>query len=92
MKPRSRSRTEYGAYADPYLAQRQQYQYYEQLRLTNPAAYMALFVQSKQLLAGHAPQDYRAALQHTPLYGDGEWRQHLGLKNRYMFKDLFNIH
>uniref|UniRef100_A0A2A4JUU6 Sec16 Sec23-binding domain-containing protein n=1 Tax=Heliothis virescens TaxID=7102 RepID=A0A2A4JUU6_HELVI len=43
---------EYGAYADPYLAQRQQYAYYEQLRLRDPAAYMLVY---KQLLAGRAP-------------------------------------
>ncbi|CAH0699418.1 unnamed protein product [Spodoptera exigua] len=41
-----------GGYADPYLVQRQQYQYYEHLRLTNPAAYMQVY---KQLMAGHAP-------------------------------------
>lgn len=55
-----------GGYPDPYQVQRQQYQYYEHLRRSNPAAYMQVY---KQLLAGHAPPvplDYRA-----PLY-DGE--------------------
>ncbi|GBP78864.1 Protein transport protein Sec16A [Eumeta japonica] len=44
----------YGAaYSDPYMLQRQQqqtFQYYEQLRLSNPAAYMEIY---KKLMAGH---------------------------------------
>ncbi|XP_037300127.1 uncharacterized protein LOC115454457 isoform X3 [Manduca sexta] len=56
-----------GGYSDPYLVQRQQYQYYEHLRLTDPAAYMALY---KQLMAGQpAPAHYPPNVQR--LYGEG---------------------
>jgi hypothetical protein len=51
--------------ADPYALQRQ-YQYYEHLRLTDPAAYMRVY---KQLLAGQQP-DYR----HYASYADGNIR------------------
>ncbi|KAJ8734432.1 hypothetical protein PYW08_013682 [Mythimna loreyi] len=63
-----------GGYTDPYLVQRQQYQYYEQLRLTNPAAYMQVY---KQLMAGHAPPvplDYQPDFGSLPYEGRREER------------------
>ncbi|XP_060810619.1 uncharacterized protein LOC106132932 isoform X2 [Amyelois transitella] len=49
----------YGAgYSDPYQLQRAQYEYYEHLRHTDPAAYMQVY---KQILAGHPPPPDRAA-------------------------------
>ncbi|XP_063372560.1 uncharacterized protein LOC134660708 [Cydia amplana] len=43
----------YGSvYQDPYALQRQQYQYYEHLRLTNPTRYMEIY---KQIMAGQPP-------------------------------------
>ncbi|XP_028175050.1 uncharacterized protein LOC114363514 isoform X1 [Ostrinia furnacalis] len=44
---------------DPYLLQRQQYEYYERLRATDPAAYMQLY----KLMAGQQPPDYMHAYE-----------------------------
>ncbi|XP_072935407.1 uncharacterized protein Sec16 isoform X5 [Epargyreus clarus] len=57
----------YGGVAyDPYALQRRQYEYYERLRRTDPAAYMRIY---KQLMAGHAPLDQRALKMYTEGYG-----------------------
>lgn len=61
-----------GVYGDPYALQRQQYQYYEHLRLTNPTAYMQVY---KQLLAGRAPpapSDFRPS-KLSQNYTDGSY-------------------
>ncbi|KAJ0180838.1 hypothetical protein K1T71_002923 [Dendrolimus kikuchii] len=51
-----------GVYGDPYLVQRQ-YQYYEHLRRTDPAAYMRVY---QQLMAGQTPQ-----LPYQQMYAEG---------------------
>ncbi|XP_053601956.1 protein transport protein Sec16A isoform X3 [Plodia interpunctella] len=44
-----------GSYSDPYQLQRAQYEYYEHLRHTDPAAYMQVY---KQIMAGQRPPDF----------------------------------
>ncbi|XP_073961187.1 protein transport protein Sec16B-like [Choristoneura fumiferana] len=58
-------------YADPYALQRQQYQYYEHLRQTDPQRYMEVY---KQIMAGHPPPpppEYLAAAKISALEGYG---------------------
>lgn len=69
-QPRDPYYDAYGAdgYTDAYSLQRRQYSYYEQLRRTDPAAYLRVY---KQLVAGHAPH-YHEAYSGLPYEGRGE--------------------
>lgn len=58
-----------GAYQDPYALQRQQYEYYEQLRVTDPAQYILVY---KQLMAGHMPAIPRDMPRRQYVAGEGE--------------------